>query len=132
MLSSPPVADLTDGKSASIGGANIARVPAAAGAAGQPAGHDARRRPAPAGPPAPVASLPAKVTTKALGAGLPLKLTVAAAGKVTISATVPAKAVGRKGKPVVVATGTGVAKAAGKRHDQAAAELRRPQEAQAP
>jgi hypothetical protein len=61
-----------------------------------------------------VATVPSKVTTKALAAGLPLKLTLAAAGKVTISATVPAKAVGRKGKPVVVATGTGTAKAAGK------------------
>jgi hypothetical protein len=43
-----------------------------------------------------------------------VKLTLAAAGKVTISATIPAKALGRKGKPVVVATGTGTAKAAGK------------------
>ena len=42
-----------------------------------------------------------------------MRADVAAAGNVTISGNVPAKALGRKGKPVVVATGSGVAKKAG-------------------
>jgi hypothetical protein len=112
VFSSAPVVISPTGKSASIGGANIAAfLPPPP--------------PPPVGPPVtttppivdlglPLVAVPSKVTTKALRAGLPLTVKVPVAGKVTISATVPAKALGRKGKPVVVATGTGVAKAAGK------------------
>jgi hypothetical protein len=109
-FSSPPVLISPTGKSASIGGANVsAFLPPA-----PPVSPPVTTPPPPAAQPsAPVATVPSKVTTKALAAGLPVKLTLAAAGKVTISATVPAKALGRKGKPVVVAAGTGTAKAAG-------------------
>jgi hypothetical protein len=110
---SAPILISPTGKSASIGGANIAAFLPPAPPVSPPV-TTTITTPPPAAPAAPVASLPSKVTTKALGAGLPVKLTLTAAGKVTISATVPAKALGRKGKPVVVATGAGTAKAAGK------------------
>jgi hypothetical protein len=111
VFASAPILISPTGTSASIGGANVAAfLPPA-----PPVSPPVTTPPPPAAPvAAPVASLPSKVTTKALAAGFPVKLTLAAAGKVTISATVPAKALGRKGKPVVVATGAGTAKAAGK------------------
>jgi hypothetical protein len=111
VLSSPAIVISPAGTSGSIGGANVASfLPPA-----PPVSPPVTTSPPPAAQPAaPLATVPSKVTTKALGAGLPVKLTLAAAGKVTISATVPAKALGRKGKPVVVATGTGTAKSAGK------------------
>jgi hypothetical protein len=109
---SAPVVISPTGKSASIGGANVSAFLPPAPPVSPPV--TTTTTPPPAAPAAPVVTVPSKVTTKALGAGLPVKLTLAAAGKVTISATVPAKALGRKGKPVVVATGTGTAKAAGK------------------
>jgi hypothetical protein len=113
VFASAPVVISATGKSGSIGGADIAAfLPPPAPPVIPPV--TTTTTAPPAAPAAPVASVPSKLTTKALGAGLPLKLTLAAAGKVTISATVPAKAVGRKGKPVVVATGSGTAKAAGK------------------
>jgi hypothetical protein len=64
---------------------------------------------------APVMTLPAKVTVKALAAsrGLSVKVKVGGPGKVSITGTVPARRLGRRGKPVVVATGKGSAKAAG-------------------
>ena len=106
-MTSPPVVISPRGEHASIGGANIA----------------AFLPPAPVPPPpapapvvtlaAPAATLPAKVTTKALGKGLSVKVTVPEAGKVSLTATVPAKAMGRKGKPVTVGTGSATAKGAG-------------------
>jgi hypothetical protein len=55
------------------------------------------------------------VTTKALGsaAGLGVRVRVAAAGKVTITAAVPAARLRRKGKPVVIARGSATARRAG-------------------
>jgi hypothetical protein len=69
----------------------------------------------PVAPLAPIVKLPAKVTVKALAAsrGVPVKVTVGGPGKVSITGTVPARRVGRRGKPVVVATGKGSAQAAG-------------------
>ncbi len=112
VLSSPPVVISPTGKSPSIGGADIAAFLPPVTTAPPPVTTNPPP-PTTAAPAAPVATVPSKVTTKALGAGLPVKVAVAAAGKVTISATVPAKALGRKGKPIVVATGSGVAKRAG-------------------
>jgi hypothetical protein len=65
--------------------------------------------------PAPVVKLPAKLTAKALAAsrGVAVKVKVSGSGKVSISGTVPARRLGRGGKPVVVATGKAVARAAG-------------------
>jgi hypothetical protein len=68
-----------------------------------------------AAPLAPVVKLPARVTAKALAAsrGIAVKVKVSRPGKVSIKGTVPARRLGRRGKPVVVATGKGVARAAG-------------------
>jgi hypothetical protein len=64
-------------------------------------------------PRAPVVTLPKKLTAKALAAsrGVAVKVKVGSAGKVNITGTVPARRLGRRGKPVVVATGKGVARA---------------------
>jgi hypothetical protein len=110
-MTSPPVVISPTGAHAAIGGANIAAfLPPA---------------PPPPAPPnpggggggatlaAPAVTLPAKVTTKALGAGLAMKVKLPEAGKVTLTATVPAKAMGRKGKPVTIGTGSALAKGAG-------------------
>ena len=76
---------------------------------------------------APAATLPATVTRKALGSGLNLKVTVSEAGKVTLTATVPAKAMGRKGKPVTIGTGSATAKGAGTVTVKLKLDRRRPQ-----
>lgn len=64
---------------------------------------------------APVLTLPAKVTTKALAAsgGVKVKIRVGAAGRVAVSGTVPAKRLGRRGKAIVVVSGSTTAKTAG-------------------
>ena len=60
-------------------------------------------------------TLPAKVTAKALAGsrGVKIKVKVKGPGKVSIKGTVPARRLGRSGKPVVVATGKRLARAAG-------------------
>jgi hypothetical protein len=89
----------------SIGGANVAAfLPKTPGG--------------PAGPGAAaplVVKLPAKVRAKALAAsrGVAVKVTVGGPGKVSVRGTVPARRLGRRGKPVLVATGKRVARAAG-------------------
>ncbi len=63
-----------------------------------------------------IVSLPAKVTAAALTskAGLPLKVTVPAGGKIAVTASVPASRLGLKGnKAVVIATGSASPKSAG-------------------
>jgi hypothetical protein len=110
VLSSPPVVISPTASQGAIGGANIAAfLPASAPPPG-------------AGPPggggsggAPLATLPKKLTTKALSGarGIPIKVKVARAGKVKLSGTVPAKVLRRKGKPVVIATGSATALRAG-------------------
>ena len=62
-----------------------------------------------------MATVPRRVTTTALAGakGVPIKVNVAGAGKVKVSGTVPAKVLRRKGKPVVVATGSATAQRAG-------------------
>jgi hypothetical protein len=64
---------------------------------------------------APVLTLPATVTTKALAAsgGVKVKIRVGAAGRVSVSGTVAAKRLGRRGKAIVVVTGATTAKAPG-------------------
>ena len=59
--------------------------------------------------------LPKKLTAKALAKsrGVALKVKVGGPGKVSITGTVPARRIGRRGKPVVVAKGKGNARAAG-------------------
>ena len=60
-------------------------------------------------------TLPAKVTAKALAKarGVPVKVKVGGPGKISVKGTVPARRLGRRGKPVVVAAGKGSATAAG-------------------
>jgi hypothetical protein len=62
-----------------------------------------------------VATVPRRVTTNALASakGVPIKVKVARAGKVKISGTVPARILRRRGRPVVVATGSTTAQRAG-------------------
>jgi hypothetical protein len=119
VLTSPPVVISATGTHGAIGGANVAAfLPPAIGPAAPPAPPSSGAAPAPgagAAGTAPVATLPAKVTIKALRstAGLGVKVRVDAAGKVTITATVPAARLGRKGKPVVIASGSTTARGAG-------------------
>lgn len=109
VLTSPPVVISPTASQGAIGGANIA---AFLPASGQGPG---------AGPPltgvgaAPRATLPRRVTTKALAGarGVPVKVKVARAGKVKLSGSVPAKVLRRKGKPIVIATGSTTAARAG-------------------
>ncbi len=117
-MTSPPVVISPSGAHAAIGGANVAAFLPPVGPAPTPT---------PTGPggtggtpgtnngtlAAPAATVPATVTTKALGTGLKVKVKVSAPGKVTVTATVPAKAMGRKGKPVTVGTGSATPKSAG-------------------
>jgi hypothetical protein len=114
VMTSPTVVISPTGQHGAIGGANIASFlpPAATPTPAPPSGGS--NSPQGGGTlAAPAATLPAKVTTKALGSGLTVKVTVSGAGKVTLTATVPAKAMGRKGKPVTIGTGTATAKGAG-------------------
>ena len=55
------------------------------------------------------------MTAKALASsrGVPVKVRVSAPGKVVIKGTVPARRLGRRGKPIVVVAGKRVASAAG-------------------
>jgi hypothetical protein len=107
-LTSPPVVISPTASEGAIGGANIAAfLPASA----QPPG---------GGPPtggggAPLVTLPKTLTAKALASrrGIAIKVKVARAGKVKLSGTVPAKVLRRKGKPIVVATGSTTAARAG-------------------
>jgi hypothetical protein len=108
-LTSPPVVISPTASQGAIGGTDVAAfLPTSGG-------------PPPGGPPsggspsrAPVATVPRKVTVKALAraAGVPIKVKVARAGKVKIAGSVPAKVL-RSSRSVVVATGSATAKRAG-------------------
>lgn len=121
VLSAPAVVIAPNGKSASIGAANVSAFlppPTGPGPGGGGGGTGTPTTPTTGPgttttPPAPTAAPPTRITRAALSKGLAIKVTVAAPGKVTLTATVPAKALGKKGKPIVVATGSGTAKAAG-------------------
>jgi hypothetical protein len=114
VLSSPPVLISPTASEGAIGGASASAFLPAPGPpppAVNPPGANKR----PTGGTAPLATLPRKVTTKALARakGVPIKVRVARAGRIKLVGTVPAKALGRTGKPVVVATGSAAAKRAG-------------------
>jgi hypothetical protein len=106
-LTSPPVVISPTASQGAIGGANVASFVPARPPTGGP--------PPPTGGAAPVATAPNKVAVKALAGakGVPIKVNVAGAGKVTISGTVPARILRRKGKRVVVAKGSAIAQHAG-------------------
>jgi hypothetical protein len=117
-LTSPPVVISPTASQGAIGGTDVAAFLPKPPPSQPPTGG-----PPPAGSPppptgggaAPVPTVPSRVTTKALAGakGMPIKVTVARAGKIKISGTVPAKVLGRRGRPVVVATGSATAKRAG-------------------
>ena len=117
VMSAPPVVIAPNGESASIGPANVAAFLTAAPPPGGDGGGSTpggtTPPPTAAEPAAPTATVPARVTRAALTKGVAIKVKTAAPGKVTLTATVPAKALGRKGKAIVVATGSGTARAAG-------------------
>ena len=96
-LAAPPVVIAAGGTSASIGGGDVTPFlpPTPAAPVTVPAPAPARGGMAPPMTISqPALALPAKVTAKALKAGLPLKVTVGAAGKVTVVMTVGGKKVG--------------------------------------
>jgi hypothetical protein len=115
VLSAPPVVISPTAAQGAIGGANVAaflpKPPSTPPSTGGPSAGG----PASTGGPAPVATVPRRVTATALAGakGVPIKVKVARAGKVKVSGTVAAKILGRKGKPIVVATGSATAKRAG-------------------
>ncbi len=119
VLTSPPVVLSPTASQGAIGGADVnAFLPASPSGSPQPGSPPAGGSPSPGtttAPAAPRAILPGKVTTKALGAarGLAVKVRVASAGKVKLVGTVPAARMGRKGRPVVIATGSKTAAKAG-------------------
>jgi hypothetical protein len=105
VMGSTPVVLSPTGTHPSIGGADVAAfLPKAT--TPPPTGGATQRL---------VVTLPAKVTAKALAAsrGVKVKVRVSGPGKVSITGTVPARRVGRHGKPVVVVTGKRSAQAAG-------------------
>jgi hypothetical protein len=112
--STAPVVISATGRYGAIGGADIGaflpKSPAthpAGGAATTPPGTTPTPR-------APVLTVPARLSAAALARGLKVTVTVGTAGRVRITATVPARRLGRRGKPIVVATGTARATRAGK------------------
>ena len=109
VFSSPPVLISATGSSPSIGGSDVGTLRPGSSAPGD--GTDD----APASKPL-LVTLPAKVTAAALTskAGLPLKVTVPAGGKIAVTASVPASRLGLKGqKAVVIATGSASPRRAG-------------------
>ncbi len=113
VLRSAPAVVSPTGAHPSIGGADVAAFlpkptapPPAAPGPGTPGASS---------PLAPVLKLPKKMTAKALASsrGVAVKVKVSGSGKVSITGTVPARRLRRRGKPVVVVTGKRVARAAG-------------------
>jgi hypothetical protein len=108
VLTSPPVVISPTASQGAIGGTDVgAFLPTS----GQP---PAGAPPGGSKPGAPVATVPRKVTAKALAGrrGVPIKVKVARAGKVKITGSVPAKVL-TSSRSVVVATGSATAKRAG-------------------
>src|SRR4051794_9460372 len=112
VMGSAPVVLSPTGTNPSIGGASVA---AFLPATGPPPSSPGQGAPRPAAPRAPVMKLPRKLTVKGLAArrGVPVKVKVTGPGKVSITGTVPARRLGRRGKPVVAARGKHSARAAG-------------------
>jgi hypothetical protein len=117
---SPAVVISPTGQHAAIGGADIAAFlpPAPPPPPPPPPGGPGGGSGGPQGggggtPAAPAPALGARVTTKALRSGLKVKVAVSEPGRVTLTATVPAKAMGRRGKPVTIGSGRATAAGAG-------------------
>ncbi len=120
VLTRPAVTIAAGGRFPSIGAMSAAAIRAArSGSPGSGSPGSGSPGGGTADPPAskpPIVTLPAKVTAAELTstAGLPLKVTVSAGGKITVTASVPASRLGLKGKKaVVIATGSASPRSAG-------------------
>jgi hypothetical protein len=116
LMQSAPVVLSPTGTHPSIGGADVAAfLPKSPPTSTPPAAGPGQGTPGATAPHALVVKLPKHVTAKALSGsrGLAVKVGVSGPGKVSIRGTVPARRLGRRGKPVVVATGKHIAPAAG-------------------
>lgn len=94
-LGSAPIVISVTGTKPSIGGADV----------------DVLSPPAPGTGPSPPSE---SVSTKELARGFTFTVRVRAAGPVTLTVTVPAKRLGRHGKPIVIAAGRATARKAGR------------------
>jgi hypothetical protein len=118
-LNSPPVVISPTASQGAIGGADVAAFLSSAAqppaAASPPSAGRPSAGPLPTGGAKLVTTVPRRVTTKALAGakGVVIKVKVARAGRVKISGSVPARILSRRGRPVLVATGSAVAKRAG-------------------
>jgi hypothetical protein len=116
VMSSAPVVVSATGQHPAIGGADVTKfLPPPTSSDAPPTGSGPPSE-TPAPPPAaPVLTLPAKLTAKALASrrGVVVKVKVGGPGKIAITGRVPAKRMGRRGKPAVAATGQATARAAG-------------------
>jgi hypothetical protein len=110
-LTSPPVVISPTASQGAIGGANVA---AFLPTSGQPPGGGGGPGSGDAPPGAPLATVPKKVTVKALAGrtGVPIRVRVAGAGKVTATGSVAAKVL-KSSRSIVVAKGSATAKRAG-------------------
>ena len=125
VMSSAPVVISASGQHPAIGGADVAKFQPTPTSTEQPPTTPGTSSPPPAAPPvqtgavvtpkAPVLTVPAKLTAKALASarGVAVKVKVSGPGKVVITGRVPAKLMARSGKPRVVATGQATARSAG-------------------
>jgi hypothetical protein len=113
VLGSAPVVLSPTGEHPSIGGADVAAFLPKPPPSSPPPPPPAATAPAPR--PTLAVKLPKRLTAKALARarGVAIKVKVSRPGKISIKGTVPARRLGRRGKPVVVATGKRVARAAG-------------------
>jgi hypothetical protein len=114
----PPVVISPTASQGAIGGADVSAflpAPAQPPASGPPTAGPPTAGPPRGGGAKHVTTLPRRVTTKALAGakGVPIKIRVTRAGKIKISGSVPARVLSRRGRPVVVATGSAAAKRAG-------------------
>ncbi len=119
VLTRPAVTIAAGGRFPSIGAMSAAAIRAARSGSPPPSGGPAAPGDGTANPPASkplIVTLPTKVTAAELTskAGLPVKVTVPAGGKITVTASVPASRLGLKGKKaVVIATGSASPRSAG-------------------
>jgi hypothetical protein len=116
VMGSAPVVLSPTGTHPSIGGADVAAfLPKPPPTAPPPPAFPGPGAPGATAPRALVVKLPKQLTAKALSGsrGVAVKVRVSGPGKVSIRGTVPARRFGRRGKPVVVATGKRIARAAG-------------------
>jgi hypothetical protein len=121
-MSSAPVVVSATAQHPAIGGADVTKfLPPPTSSEPPPGPPSGAPAPPPAQtgsgakPAAPVLTLPKKLTAKALASarGVAVKVKVSGPGKIVITGRVPAKSMGRRGKPAVAATGQATARAAG-------------------